>query len=103
VKLPFLEGSIAAIDVPFPGYPKCLDLIFIYLPDLMISTGNLIGELYWELIEELLCFRAAADLEILKYYFESLIVPKFLLYSFLSRQFAFFLLKSQKIQNRQPR
>jgi hypothetical protein len=49
-----------------------------------------LGTFIVELIEELFCFRAAADLEILKYYLESLIVPKFSLYSFLSRQFAIF-------------
>jgi hypothetical protein len=33
--------SISAIDVFFSGYPKSLDLIFIYLSGLMISIGNL--------------------------------------------------------------
>ena len=33
--------SISAIDVFFLGYPKSLDLIFIYLSGLMISIGNL--------------------------------------------------------------
>jgi hypothetical protein len=33
--------TISAIDVFFSGYPKSLDLIFIYLSGLMISTGNL--------------------------------------------------------------
>jgi hypothetical protein len=32
---------ISAIDVLFSGYRKYLDLIFIYLPSMMISTGNL--------------------------------------------------------------
>jgi hypothetical protein len=32
--------AVSAIDVLFSDYPKCLDLIFIYLPGLMISTGN---------------------------------------------------------------
>ena len=32
--------AISAIDVLFSDYPKCLDLIFIYLSGLMISTGN---------------------------------------------------------------
>ncbi len=36
----FREGSISAIDVLFSDHPICLDLIFIYLPDPMISTGN---------------------------------------------------------------
>jgi hypothetical protein len=35
------EVSIAAIDALFSGYPKYLDLLFIYLPSMMISTGNL--------------------------------------------------------------
>jgi hypothetical protein len=30
----------APIDVLFLDYPKWLDLIFLYLPGLMISTGN---------------------------------------------------------------
>jgi hypothetical protein len=41
----FLEGSlvvaISAIEVLFSDYPKCLDLIFIYLPGMRISIGNL--------------------------------------------------------------
>ena len=32
---------IAAIDVLFSDYPKCLDLIFIYLSGLMVSIRNL--------------------------------------------------------------
>jgi hypothetical protein len=30
-----------AISVLFLGYRKCMDLIFIYLSELMISDGNL--------------------------------------------------------------
>ncbi len=33
--------GISAIDVLFSDHPKCLDLIFIYSPGLMISIGNL--------------------------------------------------------------
>lgn len=33
--------TVSAIDVLFSDYRKCLDLIFIYLPGMMISTGNL--------------------------------------------------------------
>jgi hypothetical protein len=33
--------TISAIDVLFSDHPKCLDLIFIYLSDLMFSIGNL--------------------------------------------------------------
>jgi len=39
-ELVFSEGSVSAIDVFFSGYPKSLDLIFIYLSGLMISNGN---------------------------------------------------------------
>jgi hypothetical protein len=35
----FLKVFVSAIDVLFSDYPKCLDLIFLYLPGL-ISTGN---------------------------------------------------------------
>jgi len=33
--------GISVIGVLFADYSKCLDFIFIYLPNLMISTGNL--------------------------------------------------------------
>jgi len=36
-----LGVAISAIDVFFSGYPKSLDLIFIYLSGLMISIGYL--------------------------------------------------------------
>jgi hypothetical protein len=41
VKEPSLGvGSLSAIDVLFSDCPKSLDLIFIYLPGLIISTRN---------------------------------------------------------------
>ena len=44
--------QISAIEVVFSGYPKCLDLIFIYLPGLIISSGDhrlLFLRLQWHL------------------------------------------------------
>jgi hypothetical protein len=40
VNLNIVGVSISAIDTQLSEYPKCLDLIFLYLPGLMISTGN---------------------------------------------------------------
>ena len=34
------EVSISAINFQFFSHRKCLDLILIYLPGLMVSTGN---------------------------------------------------------------
>jgi len=34
-----LSGRGIAINVLFPNYPKCLDLVLIYLSDLMISIA----------------------------------------------------------------
>jgi hypothetical protein len=28
------------LNTPFPDYQECMDLIFIYLPGLMISSGS---------------------------------------------------------------
>jgi len=34
------ESAISAIDTQFSECQKCWDLIFLFLPGLMISTGN---------------------------------------------------------------